>query len=151
MTQEQYKDDGRYGRNGMDNLVPYDIVRRGIEREAGVPGDLLRDKTYEQLNFLHALNTAANYDAVRKLAQHTDLMYTDPKVNDLLVTVTAWWIDQQCDGTQPKDVQHLLTIDKDRLQKRFEEIAARVGDDMWDQYRADLKNLQVPDVPVKTP
>lgn len=131
-----------------DNHVPYNFVTDVLARKTGVNEEILRGLAFEKINLLWALEGALNQQAMTELARRPELMDNDPEVHELMVTATAWWIDQA--WLKPDDVMDLITIDIDKIQKRFKEIAARVGDDMWNKYRADLGNLRVPEMPKET-
>lgn len=132
-----------------ENKTKYNFVTDVLARKTGANENVLKELPFEKINLLWALEGAFNDQAMTRLAQKPELMDTDPNIHALMITATAWWIDQT--WKTPADVLDYLTVDKRAVIIRFNEIAARVGDTMWDQYRADLKNLQIPDGTGKTP
>jgi hypothetical protein len=132
--------------NDKQFAQPWIAVKMRLIEKAEVPEEHLKDITVEQSVFLDDLYCVNNLDAVRKLANNKELLYTNGEVNDLFVTDIAVFLVDHF-GT-PENLPNAFMNDRDHLREQYEQVL-HFGDIDYEAHHDDLKRLKIPDEPVK--
>lgn len=125
---------------------PWLVEKNRLMERANVPEEHLKDMTIEQAIFLVDLRDVGNMDAVRKLAEHRELMYTN-EIYELFLTDVALFMLNHWGN--PDNQPNLFIYNRNGLKYQYA-VVGHFGDvDYEDHYEA-LKGLKLPNERAKT-